>query len=250
MALTRALSPRIVECELTYLDRQPIDFALASAQHDAYERMLESRGCTIRRVEELPDCPDGVFVEDAAIALDELAVITRPGAPSRHGETGSVARALAPYRPLHHIAAPATIDGGDVLVAGHTIFAGRSGRTNGEGIAQLRDIVAAHGYAVVPVEFRGCLHLKSAVTLIGERTLLFNPDYVQPFAGFEMLAVDRNEPGAANALLLGGAVMIAAEHERTGAKLALRYDVVASPMSELLKAEAGMTCCSIIMELS
>ncbi len=249
IALTRALSPRIVECELTYLDRTPIDFARAAEQHDAYERLLEAHGCMIRRVDDADDSPDGVFVEDAAVVLDGLAVITRPGATSRRGETESMARALAPHRPLQHIVAPATLDGGDVLVAGDTLFVGRSRRTNDEGIVQLRDAVAAYGYKVVAVDFSGCLHLKSAVTRIGEGMLLFNPGYVEPFAGFEMVAVDPEEPDAANALLLGGALIFPAEHPRTRELLAHRFTVSASEMSELLKAEAGVTCCSVIVEV-
>lgn len=247
LAFTRALSPRIAECELTYLDREPIDFARAAAQHEEYQAVLASHGCTIVPIDEAPECPDGVFVEDAVVALDEIAVITRPGAPSRRGETESVARALARYRTLHHIVAPATIDGGDVLRVDRALFVGRSKRTNDEGIAQLRNAIAPFGYSVTAVDFRGCLHLKSAVTQIGERTLLFNPDYVKPFAGFEMVAVDPAEPDAANALRLGDTVIIAAEHVRTSAMLARRYNVERVTMSELLKAEAGVTCCSVII---
>lgn len=248
IALTRAVSPRISECELTYLDREAIDYARAAAQHDEYERMLERHGCTIVHVAAAPDHPDGVFVEDAAIVLDEVAVITRPGALSRRGETESVACELARHRELRRLEAPATLDGGDVLCIDHTLYAGRSSRTNDDGIARLRDAVAPFGYRVNAVDFRGCLHLKSAVTQVDERVLLFNPEYVKAFPGFEMLAVDEREPDAANALRIDDVVLIAAEHERTRAMLARRYEVDASSMSELLKAEAGMTCCSILID--
>jgi dimethylargininase len=248
IAFTRALSPRIADCELTYLDRAPIDFARAEAQHDAYQQLLERNGCTIVSIEPATESPDGVFVEDAVIALDEIAVITRPGAASRRGETESVARALARYRALHQIVAPATIDGGDVLCVGKTLYAGRSKRTNDEGIAQLRAAIAPFGYSVIAVDFRGCLHLKSAVTQLDEQVLLFNPGFVEPFRGFEMVPVDPAEPDAANVLRLGDGVIIAAEHERTVVMLSRRWNIAPVSMSELLKAEAGVTCCSVIIE--
>jgi dimethylargininase len=247
IAFTRALSPRITECELTYLDRAPIDFARAAEQHETYQRLLQSLGCEIVAIHPAPDCPDGVFVEDAVVALDQVAVITRPGAESRRGETQSVALAIAAYRPLRFIAAPATIDGGDVLRVGRTLYVGRSKRTNAEGIAQMARAVVPFGYDVVAVNFRGCLHLKSAVTQLDERTLLFNPDFVDAFDGFEMVAVDPHEPDAANVLRLGDTVLIAAEHQRTAAMLARRYKVAAVSMSELLKAESGVTCSSVII---
>lgn len=247
IALTRALSPRISECELTYLDREPIDYGRAAAEHDQYEALLERYGCRIVRVDAAPEHPDGVFVEDAAVVVAEAAVITRPGAESRRGETGSVARVLKQYRPLLRIEAPGTIDGGDVLLAGRKLYVGRGQRTNDEGIAQLRDCLAPYGYEVMAMQFRGCLHLKTAVSLLDERTLLFNPDWVDAIDGFEMIAADRAEPFAANVLGLGDVIIIGAEQPRTRRMLeqrGYRTDVV--PMSELLKAEAGVTCCSVI----
>lgn len=249
IALTRALSPRVSECELTYLHREPIDYVRAAAQHHQYEGLLERYGCRVIRVGAAPEHPDGVFVEDAAIVVDETALITRPGAESRRGETDSVARALKPYRSLQRIEAPGTIDGGDVLRAGRRLYVGRGQRTNDEGIAQLRDCLAPFGYDVVAKEFRGCLHLKTAVTMLDEQTLLINPDWVDPIDGFGMIAVDPAEPFAANVLRLGHAVIIGAEHPRTRRMLeqrGYRTDVV--PMSELLKAEAGVTCCSVIFQ--
>jgi dimethylargininase len=247
IALTRALSPRISECELTYLDREPIDYVRAAAQHEAYERLLEKHGCTLVHADPAPEYPDGVFVEDAAIVVDEVAVITRPGAESRRGETDSVAKVLARYRPLLQIEAPATIDGGDVLRAGRKLFVGRGQRTNNEGIAQLRNCLAPFGYEVIATAFRGCLHLKSAATMLDERTLLFNPDWVDAIDGFEMIAVDSAEPFAANVLRLGDLVIAGAEHPRTRTVLERRgYRVEVSATSELMKAEAGVTCCSVV----
>jgi dimethylargininase len=249
IALTRALSPRISDCELTWLGREPIDAVRAAAQHDAYERLLQKHGCTLVHVDPAPDHPDGVFVEDAAIVVDEVAVITRPGAESRRGETDSVAKALARHRPLCQIEAPATIDGGDVLRVGRNVFVGLSQRTNNDGIAQLRNCLAPFGYQVIATAFRGCLHLKSAVTMLDERTLLFNPDWVDAISGFEMVAVAQEEPHAANVLRLGEVVIAGAEQPRTNRLLEQRgYNVDIVVMSELMKAEAGVTCCSVILE--
>ncbi len=138
LALTRALSPRIVDCQLTHLERQPIDLARAAEEHTAYERQLSELGATVRRLPPAPELPDGVFVEDTAVVLDEVAVIARPGAESRRGETASVAADLAGYRPTIAIESPGTLDGGDVLVVDRQVFVGRSTRTNAAGIEQLR----------------------------------------------------------------------------------------------------------------
>src|SRR4051812_15520749 len=118
VALTRGVPPSLVECELTHLSREPIDIDRANHQHAQYEATLRSLGCTIRRLPQTPDLPDSIFVEDTAVVLSELAIVTRPGAESRRAETASVAEALSEYRDVSVIEAPATIDGGDVLVIG------------------------------------------------------------------------------------------------------------------------------------
>jgi dimethylargininase len=251
IALTRSLSPRILECELSFLDRRPIDLARATAQHDSYERCLETLGCRVVQLEPAPDCPDGVFVEDAAVVFDALAVVTRPGAPSRRSETDSVARALRRYRAVRSIEAPATLDGGDVLLAGRKVFAGRSRRTNDRGIAQLRELVEPLGYSVTAVPIRECLHLKSAVTYLGDSLILANPDWVDThaFAGFDCLFVDRGEPFGANALRLDSTVLMSASHPRTRGVLESRgLHVETVDCSEIEKAEGAVTCCSVIFE--
>src|SRR6266513_1621025 len=166
IAITRAVSDAIARCELTHLERTPIDLERARAQHAAYERALETAAhCDVVHAAPAPDLPDAVFVEDAAVVVDEVAIITRPGAPSRRAETSGVAEVLARYRELRHIDAPGTLDGGDVVVAGRRVFIGRSSRTNDEAIAQVRTILHPYGYDVRGVDVRGCLHLKSAATL-------------------------------------------------------------------------------------
>ena len=126
IAITRPVSASLAHCELTHLAREPIDVPRARAQHAAYERLLGSLGASLVRVGPAPDLPDAVFIEDTAVVLDELAVVTRPGAASRRPETDAVASVLASYRPLRTMTAPATLDGGDVLRLGRTLYVGRS----------------------------------------------------------------------------------------------------------------------------
>ena len=250
VALTRAVSPTLAECELTHAARQPMDVARAVAEHAAYEDALRGVGARVVRIPPAPELPDAVFVEDTAVVLDEIAVITRPGASSRRAETAAVATMLSRYRTLRSIAEPGTLDGGDVLRVGRTVYVGRSSRTDGAGIAQLTILLEDLDYRVVPVEVTGCLHLKSAVTEVGDGLLLANPRWVRPetFAPLEVLPVSDAEPGAANALRLGGAVIVPAHHPLTARRLedaGLR--VVPAPAGELAKAEGGVTCCSLIV---
>src|SRR4030095_4493047 len=126
IALIRAVPESLAHCELTHLARVPIDVMRAVKQHQQYEDTLRRLGCTVRHLPATPDLPDSVFVEDVAVVLDEVAIITRPGAASRRPETAAVATALARLRPLEHIVEPGTLDGGDVLQMGRRLFVGRS----------------------------------------------------------------------------------------------------------------------------
>src|SRR5690242_1441324 len=165
-AFTRAVSPRIPECALTHLERQPIDPVRAAQQHSAYEQALTDAGFDIVRLPELADDPDAVFVEDTALLLDDHAVITRPGAASRIGETESTAIGLAGNFEIHRIGR-GYLDGGDVLRIGNTLYVGLSTRTNAEGIQALREIVTPLGLEVVKADLRDCLHLKTGATFAG-----------------------------------------------------------------------------------
>jgi len=246
IALTRPLPPSIAACELTHLQREPIDVVRATEQHRAYERALEQLGCEVRRVDAAPQMPDSVFIEDTCVVVDELAVITRPGAASRRDETVAVERALAELRPIARIEAPGTLDGGDVLRVDRRVYVGNSGRTNEEGIRQLREHLA--GYDVRSVAVRGCLHLKSAVTQVGERTLLLNPEWIdrELFADFDLIEVA--EPFAANALLVNGKVLFPAAFPRTRERLERAgIEVITVEADEIAKAEGALTCCSVLV---
>ena len=251
LALTRELSPAIARCELTHLEREAIDVDLARAQHAAYEACLRDAGCRVERLDAGPDMPDSVFIEDAAIVFDEVAIITRPGAAARRAETAGVADALRRYRPLHHMERPGTADGGDVLVVGRRVFVGRSSRTNDAGIDDMRRVLAPYGYDVTAVEVHGCLHLKSAATVVGENLLLINPAWLppEPFARFDRIDVHPDEPSAANALRIGDQIVYPSMFPRTLERLergGLRARIVDA--SEVAKAEGAVTCCSLIFE--
>lgn len=249
-ALTRPVSPRIDQCELTHRERVPIDPERAAGQHRAYQAALEAAGCRLLSVPPAPELPDSVFVEDIAVVTDELAVIARPGARSRRAEVDGVAAVLERLRPLVRIGAPGTLDGGDVLQVGRQVLVGRSGRTNAEGVAQLRAALEPLGHTVRSVAFTGCLHLKTAVTAIRQETVLINPEWVaaEELSGFRVLEVDPGEPFAANALAVGGVVLAAVGAPATARRIgALGMDVVEVDVSELAKAEGGVTCCSILL---
>ena len=228
----------------------PIDVARARAQHAAYERQLAALGGEIHRLPADPELADAVFIEDTAVVLAELAVIARPGAASRRAEVTEVERALAAERPLARIEPPGTLDGGDVLVVGRTVLVGRSGRTNDEGARQLRSRLEPLGYRVDQVPVTGCLHLKSAVTAPRDDLLLLNPEWIDVGAlpPLERLEVHRAEPFAGNVLRVAETVLVDGRAPRTRERLerrGLRTETV--DVSELAKAEAGITCCSIIV---
>ena len=251
LALTRRVSPSLGACELTYRTRTPIDVDRAVRQHEAYERALAQAGCRLVTLPAERDLPDAVFVEDAALVLDEVAVVLRPGAASRRAETPSVAHALAPYRDVAVIGEPGTLDGGDVVCVGRTLFVGASGRSNAAGIGQLRTIVGPLGYDVRAVPVNGCLHLKSAVTAVAPDALLLNRRWVDAahFSGLDLIDVHAEEPDGANALLIGKTLIYSGSHPLTRRKLEDRgIDVRVVDVTEIEKAEGAVTCCSLIFE--
>ncbi len=253
LAITRPISPKMGQCELTYLPRTEIDLDLAYKQHHAYEQTLVRLGCQLVTLPPEPDLPDSVFVEDTAIVLDEVAIITRPGATSRRPETVSVAPILGEYRQLLWLQAPSTLDGGDVLSIGQALYVGVSSRSNSVGIEQLTTLLRPHGYRVVPVPLQGCLHLKSAVTQVAPDTLLLNRHWVEPsvFPGLRSIVVDEQEPMGANALMIGDWLVYSASFPRTRERLIRQgIQVTAVEMSETEKAEGAVTCSSLVFETS
>jgi dimethylargininase len=250
-AITRAVSPSIGNCELTYVVRQPIDFAKAEEQHRAYQQLLEKCGAHLISLPAEPTLPDSMFVEDPAIVLDELAIILPLGTESRRPEAASIAQTLAKLRKLACVELPGQVEGGDILRVGRRLFAGISSRTNPEGIRQLATILTPYGYEVVSVAVTGCLHLKSAVTYIGRNTLLANRAWfdTKPFSGFEWIDIAPEEPHAANALAVGGTVIFPASFPRTRARMKARdFHVTPLDISELQKAESGLTCSSLLFD--
>jgi len=250
-AITRAVSPAFVQCELSFIARQPIDLKIAEAQHQSYETLLEQLGARVISLPAEPNFPDSMFVEDPAIVFDELAVILPLGTPSRSGEADSLAFALAPYRKLAYVSPPGTMEGGDILRLGRKVYAGLSRRTNEEGIRQLRTLLVPYGYDVIAVAVSGCLHLKSAVTYIGRNTLLANRAWFDAsvFREYQWIDVAEGEKHGANALAIADHVIYPASFPRTKARIeSAGLSVLSVDISELQKAESGLTCSSLLFE--
>ncbi len=250
IAITREISSRFNECEITHIDRTPIDLKIARNQHWEYTKALSELGCEVIRLPQEPDLPDSVFVEDTAFILPEVAVITRPGADSRKPETQSMAKTLSSYRSLMHVVEPATVDGGDVLVVGKNIYIGLSTRSNQFAIDQIRNLLGQFEYKVTGVQMHDCLHLKTALTRVDDSTLLINKNWVdaQHFKNYDLIEVDASEPFAANCLPINGQIIFPTAFPKTRANLEARGCKIQPIMvDELAKAEGAVTCCSLII---
>jgi dimethylargininase len=251
LAITRDVSPRFNECEITHIDRSPIDVTVAQSQHYGYVQALKELGYAVLELPAERDLPDSVFVEDTAVVLPDVALITNPGADSRKPETEPIARALRPYRDLVFIESPGSLDGGDVLVLGKDIYVGLSTRSNLEAVQQMNQLLGKYSYRAQGVEMHDCLHLKTAVTRVDNGTLLINRKWVdlENFEGFDLIDVDESEPFAANCLPLGDSIIFPAAFPKTAEKLAARgYKIRPVVVDELAKAEGAVTCCSLIVE--
>ena len=252
-ALTRQVGSNFAACELTFLERQVIDVAKAIEQHRGYEACLTGLGANVISLPADSAFPDGVFVEDPAIVLDEVAVIARPGADSRRGETARIAQALLPFRELRYISGSATLEGGDVVHVGKTLYVGLSKRTNPAGIGRLMQLLKPFGYRVVPLAVTGCLHLKSGACWAGGDVILANRNWVDAsqFHGFKVMDVPDSEPAAADVLPIGGTLLVPSNFIRTGELLeAEGIKVLPIDVSELQKAEAGVTCMSLLFDVT
>jgi len=247
-ALVRDPSPHLAAGIVTHVARTPVDVDLARAQHAAYVAALSAHGWRPVPAGDGDPHPDGVFVEDTAVVVDDLAVLTRPGAEERRGEVGAVQEALGALGlQLARIPAPATLDGGDVLQVGRTVYVGRGGRTNADGVRRLRSLLAPLGRVVVPVALRGVLHLKSAVTALPDGTLLGLPHLVD--AGGLPSMRTPPEPEGAHVVPLGGAgLLLSASAPRTAEWLDdLGFDVTIVEIGEFEKLEGCVTCLSVLL---
>ena len=250
-AITRGVSPTISACELNFLARQPIDVEKASRQQQNYENFMRAKGVNVLSLAVQPDLPDAVFVEDTAVVVDEVAVIVTTGAMTRRREVETVAAALASFCPLEFIRPPGTLEGGDVIRVGRTLYAGASRRTNLEGIAQLREILRLYDYRVVTVEIEGCLHLTTACSYLGRQTMLVNRNWVDcdQLKEFTLIDVPATEPWAANTVKLNGINLASSSFPCTLELLESRgFEVHAVDLSELEKAEGGPSCLSLLFE--
>lgn len=256
-AIVKRPAPALAEhCELTFLERASMSFATLERQHAAYRDALADAGAEVIVLDADPTLPDSVFVEDTAVVLDDIAVMAWPGAVSRQPETGRIEAAVARHRTIiERIHAPGTLEGGDVLRIGRRLFVGLTTRTNAEGIAQFAAIVRPHGYEVVPVRVSGSLHLKTACTALDAHTLLLNPAWLdaEPFAGFDRIAVAADEPFAANVLPVGANLIANAAFPRTLDRVLAHSQrsglrTIPVDIAEFGKAEAGLTCMSLVFE--
>lgn len=254
LAIVKHPAPTLVDrCELSFIERSPMSFNTLERQHHAYREALRSAGADVVVLDADPALPDSVFVEDTAVVLDEIAVICRPGAVSRRGEPARIEELLSRECDIMRIVAPGTLEGGDVLRIGRTLFVGLSTRSNRDGIEQFAALVRRHDYTVIPVCVSGSLHLKTACTALDADTLLLNPAWLDPgaFSGFRKIEVHASEPFAANVLPVGGTLIANAAFPRTlecvdtHARSAGR-GVFTVDIPEFGKAEGGLTCMSLV----
>ena len=247
-ALVRAPSGRLAEGIVTHIARSPVDVVVAREQHAAYAAALAAAGWAIGRVPAAEDYPDSAFVEDTVVVCEDLAVLARPGAAARRAEVGGTARVIATLGlRTAQIEDPGTLDGGDVLQAGTTVYVGRGGRTNADGIRQLRSLLAPLGRTVVAVPLGNVLHLKSAVTALPDGTFLLLPHLV-PAALFPAVRPVEEESGCHVVPLGGDRVLIAASAPRSAELIEdLGFTPVVVDITEFEKLEGCVTCLSVML---
>jgi dimethylargininase len=249
VALVRRPSSRMADGITTHIDRLPADGGLAARQHAAYVDAVAGAGWTIREVAPADDLPDCAFVEDTVVVIDDLAVLTRPGAPERRAEVDGASETIrALGLEVARIEEPGTLDGGDVLQVGRTVYVGRGGRTNAEGIRQLRRHAATRGRTVVPVRLHGVLHLKSAVTALPDGTFVASDPSLFDPAPFPTMRVVPEEGGSHVVPAGGGTIVMAASAPRTAEMFAdLGFEVVGVDIGEFEKREGCVTCLSVLV---
>jgi dimethylargininase len=248
-ALVRRPSPRLAEGLVTHIEREKVDVDLAVEQWEAYTEALRTHGWETIEVDPADDCPDAVFVEDTVVMYKNVALITRPGAESRRAETIGVEEAVASLGcSVNWIWEPGTLDGGDVLKVGDTIYVGRGGRTNAAGVQQLRATFEPLGARVVAVPVSKVLHLKSAITALPDGTILGRIPQLDVPSLFPRFLPVPEESGAHVVLLGGGKLLMAASAPKTAELLAdLGHEPVPVDISEFEKLEGCVTCLSVRM---
>ena len=251
IAIVRRPSPAIADGEVTHIDRVPMDVDRALAQHQAYLDLLQRHGYALEFVADAPQHPDGIFVEDTLVMAGGLAIITRPGADSRRGEIDSTRATVHSLGlAMAAISAPATLDGGDVLVVGRHVFIGRTTRTNDDGIAQFAELMNPFGISVVPVDVPGCLHLKSAITALPDGSLLAVPSWVDRtvFEDEGFVVHDAMDLSGGDVLCLGNTVILPHSASQTAEFVSsLGFPVETIDVGELEKIECGVTCMSVLV---
>ena len=249
LAITHTPSPRLTDCQLTFVARTAIDYDRAVRQHADYCRVLGECGASVSTLNVNADLPDSVFVEDTAVVLDEVAIMCQLGASSRRAETAGIEPELARYRPIEQIEFPATLEGGDVLRVGRTLLVGLSSRTNTAGVESLARIAGHYGYDVRAVPVHGCLHLKTACTALPDDRLLLNPAWIDMgfVRDFAHVCVPVAEPWGGNIACLNNRVIVAAENVQTAELIHKSgFEVRTVELDEFAKAEGGVTCLSIL----
>lgn len=245
--LVRRPSHRLAEGEITHIERVAPDADLALRQWEAYVEVFRERGWEVIPVDPVDDHADGVFIEDAVVMFDDVAVLTRPGADSRRGEIDSARAAVEGAGiPCLSIQEPGTLDGGDVLKIGRTVYVGAGLRTNAAGIDQLRGLLAPRGWDVVSVPVTKVLHLKSGVTALPDGTVVGYEPLVDDTAAYPVFLAVPEEHGTAVVVLDPGTVLMSADAPQTAALYRARgLEVVTTPITEFEKLEGCVTCLSV-----
>jgi dimethylargininase len=249
-AIVRQPGGDLSACELSYQQREPIDAQRLAAQHADYVAALRAAGLNVITLPALPEFPDSVYVEDTAIVLDEVAIMTRPGVPSRIGEVEPMARILEPLRTILTMEAPSALDGGDVCLHAGVLHVGQGGRTNHAGLKELAHLVLDHGYRVKAVELGDCLHLKSAMSSLPDGRVLIHRDWLNlsrvEHSG--IIEAHPSEPCGANVLTVGEHVICSSAYPRTNQRLSDEgFSLLEVNLSEVHKMEAAVTCPSLIL---
>jgi dimethylargininase len=251
LALTHVPSPNMNSAIRTHSELQDIDVSLAKKQHDAYRLALAKAGAEVRLLDVNREHPDCVFIEDTAIVLDEIAIVTSMGAESRQSEPAGIEIELARYRTtMTRVLPPATVEGGDVVAVDKMLFVGQTALTNRAGIDALARITEPFGYVVIPVPVEGCLHLKTACTALPDGALLINPKWLptlEPLKKMDCVEVDPSEPNGANVVVIGENVCMSDAYPRTAERIRQHTkDVHTVALSEFAKADGCATCLSLV----